>query len=253
MTFLDAKSYLESLDEREEDPEYADELLEQSGYAEFINTLNRFVKEKEIPSKLTTDLYVIDDCLEKAIKELQPKSTDTDIDALEENLLQQRHLLIEARGGIRQEVNDIFTTAASRVRDYGLDAANLLMEGCKQEEVEQELEKYIRSAEDEIERCQEDAKTVIDARLNKMGQKLEEIENSEFSQKLKSRLSGKFEGLPDGIKQIVSNVSSVAQRAGKTVLENSYKAGVEGGLKLTNFSGSTVHQMVCHRYSGKMY
>ena len=244
LTFLDAKSYLESLDEREEDPEYADELLEQSGYAEFINTLNRFVKEKEIPSKLTTDLYVIDDCLERAIKELQPKSTDTDIDALEENLLQQRHLLIEARGGIRQEVNDIFTTAASRVRDYGLDAANLLMEGCKQEEVEQELEKYIRSAEDEIERCQEDAKTVIDARLNKMGQKLEEIENSEFSQKLKSRLSGKFEGLPDGIKQIVSNVSSVAQRAGKTVLENSYKAGVEGGLKLTNFSGSTVHQMV---------
>lgn len=244
LSFLDANSYLESLKERADDPEYADELLEQSGYAEFIETLNQFVKEKELPAKLTTDLYVIDDCLERAIKELQPKSADADIDALEENLLQQRHLLIEARGRIQQEAKDIFTSAAAKVRDYGLDAANLLIEGCKQEDVEQELQKYVRNAEDEIERCQEEAKVVIDTRLNEMGRQLENIENSEFSKKLKSRLNGKFEGLPEGVRRIISNASTGVQQAGNAVLNNAYKAGVGGGLKLTNFSGSTIHQMV---------
>ena len=244
VSFLDANSYLESVKERSEDPEYADELLEQSGYTEFIETLNQFVQAKGIPSKLTTDLYIIDDCLERAIKELQPKSSDTDIDWLEENFLQQRHLLIEARGSIQQEVKDIYTTAASRIRDFGLDAANLLVEGCKQEEVEQELQKYVRRAEDEIERCQEEANTVIDARLNKMGQKLDNLENSEFSRNLKTRLSGKFDGLPEGIKRVITNASPGFQKAGQAVLNNAYKTGAEGGLKLTNFSGSTVHQMV---------
>ncbi len=211
---------------------------------EKIEILNQFVQEKEIPSKLTTELYVIDDCLERAIKALQPKSADTDIDALEESFLQQRHLLIEARGRMQQEVKDIYTTAASQIREYGLDAANLLVDGCKQEDVEEELQKYVRLADDVIEKCQGDAVEVIDARLNEMGQELEVIENSEFSRNLKTRLSGKFDGLPEGIKRIMANASPGFQKAGQAVLNNAYKAGAQGGLKLTNFSGSTIHQMV---------
>lgn len=244
LSFLDAESYLESVEERAEDPELADELAARSGYAQFIETLNRFVEEKSIPSKLTTELYVIDDRLEKAIKELQPKSSDADIDALEESFMQQRHLLIEARGRMQQEVKDIYTTAASQIRDIGLDAANLLVEGCKQDEVEDELQKSIRKAEDIIEKCQSDAVEIIDARLNEMGQQLEVIENSDFSRDLKSRLNGKFEGLPEGIKKIITNAGPDFQKAGQAVLNNAYKAGTQGGLKLTNFSGSTIHQMV---------
>lgn len=244
LSFLDAESYLESVEERAEDPELADELVARSGYAQFIDTLNRFVEAKSIPSKLTTELYVIDDRLEKAIKELQPKSTDADIDALEESFMQQRHLLIEARGRMQQEVKDIYTTAASQIRDIGLDASNLLVEGCKQDEVEDELQKSVRKAEDIIEKCQADAVEVIDARLNEMGQQMEVIENSEFSRNLKSRLSGKFERLPEGIKKIITNAGPGLQKAGQSVLNNAYKAGTQGGLKLTNFSGSTIHQMV---------
>lgn len=244
LSFLDAESYLEGVEERSEDPELADDLVARSGYAQFIDTLNRFVEEKSIPSKLTTELYVIDDRLEKGIKELQPKSSDADIDALEESFMQQRHLFIEARGRMQQEVKDIYTTAASQIRDIGLDAANLLVEGCKQDEVEDELQKSIRKAEDIIEKCQSDAVEVIDARLNEMGQQLEVIENSEFSRNLKTRLNGKFERLPEGIKKIITNAGPGFQKAGQAVLNNAYKAGAQGGLKLTNFSGSTIHQMV---------
>ena len=118
------------------------------------------------------------------------------------------------------------------------------MDGCKQEDVEQELQKYVRCAEDEIERCQKEVAVVIDARLNEIGQQLEVIENSEFSRNLKLHLSGKFDGLPEGIKRVITNVSSDLQKAGRSVLNNAYKAGAEGGLKLTNFSGSAIHKMV---------
>ena len=109
LSFLDAESYLDSIVERDSDAELADELVARSGYDDFIRTLDQFVKSKNITSKLTTDLYIIDEQLEKSIMELQPKSVDSDIDALEESLMQQRHLLIEARGRMQQEVKDIYT------------------------------------------------------------------------------------------------------------------------------------------------
>ncbi len=244
LSFLDAESYLDGISEIESDSELAEELIGRSGYEEFVDTLNRFVEAKSISSKLTTGLYLIDEQLEKAIKVLQPKSTDTDIDALEESFMQQRHLLIEARGRMKQEVKDIYTSAASKIRDIGLDSANLLVDGCKQDEVENELSKSIRQVDDIIEGCQSEAMEVIDARLNEMGQRLEVIENSEFSKNLESRLSGKFDGLPEGIQRILKNAGPGFQKAGQAVLNNAYKAGTQGGLKLTNFSGSTIHQMV---------
>ena len=87
LSFIDAQSYLDSFEEREEDPELADELLARSGYNGFIDTLNSFVAEKTLTSKLTTDLYVLDNELDKAISDLTPGSEDADIDALEENLI----------------------------------------------------------------------------------------------------------------------------------------------------------------------
>lgn len=244
LSFLDAESYLDGIAEVDSDAELAEELMGRSGYSEFIETINQFVEAKSIPSKLTTGLYVIDEKIERAIKDLQPKSSDEDIDALEESFMQQRHLLIEARGRMQQEVKDIYASAAARIRDIGLAAANLLVDGCKQDEVENELNNAIRQADDIIEACQGEAITVIDSRLNEIGQSLEVIENSEFSRNLKSRLSGKFDGLPEGIQRILSSAGPGFQKAGQAVLNNAYKAGTQGGLKLTNFSGSTIHQMV---------
>ena len=103
--FLDAESYLESVEERKEDPELADELLERSGYVDFIDTLNFFVKARSLNSKLTTKLYQMEDAIQKAMYELEPKSSDNDIDALEENFMQQRHVLSDARNRLQQEIN----------------------------------------------------------------------------------------------------------------------------------------------------
>jgi len=244
LCFLDAESYLDSLKEREDDPEIADELYERSGYAEFVETLNSFVTEKKIPAKLTTGLYVLEDALEKAVHDLEPKSNDTDIDALEENYMQQRHVLFSSRNQIQQEVKDIFTTAASEVRGIGLEAADLLVEGCSQSEVEEKLAENVRKADAITEKCQQDAIQLIETRLTEMGQALDLIEDSEFTNQLKTRLSGKFNALPENIQKIIGGAGPGLQKAGQAVVDKAYKAGVQGGMKLSNFSGSAVHDIV---------
>ena len=60
LCFLDAKSYLESIDES--DKEIADELYDRSGYEKFVETLNRFVREKGLTSKLTTKPFILPIC-----------------------------------------------------------------------------------------------------------------------------------------------------------------------------------------------
>ena len=242
LCFLDAESYLETIDE--DDPEIIHELTARSGYSNFIDTLNRFVSEKSLSSKLTTELYMLDEQLEKAIEALKPQSIDEDIDALEENYLQQRHVLIDARIRLQQEVKDIFTDAGSRIRELGLDSANLLSDGCKQNEVEFELEKYVRQADDTMDKAQQDATQVIEARLTEMGKKLDSIENSEFTKELKTRLTGKFDGLPENVKKALGSTIPGLQKLGEVVTGNAYKAGVAGGLSLSSFSGSNIHNIV---------
>jgi hypothetical protein len=244
ISFLDAESYLDGILEAENDEEFAEELIARSGYNEFLHTLNHFVATKGLSGKLTTELYMLEELLEAAIKRFQPQSVDVDIDALEESFMQQRHVLIEARGRMQQEVRDIYSSAASNIRDIGIEAANLLEGGCKQDEIEEKFEKAIRQADAIIENCQIEAIEIIDSRLNEIGQRLEAIENSEFSLNLKIRLSGKMRRLPEGIQKLLSGASAGAQKAGKAVMDGAYKAGVHGGLKLTNFSGSNMHQMV---------
>jgi len=244
LCFLDAKSYFESLEERASNPEFADNLLTCSGYTDFVETLNHFVEEKSIPSKLTTGLYLLEEQLQKTIHLLEPKSSDTDINALEENYMQQRHVLIEARSRLQQEVKDIFTSATAAIRNIGLDSANLLFEGCKQDEVELELANFIHRADDIIERCQQDAKQTITSRLYEIGHALEVIENSDFTKELKARLSGKFGGLQDNIKKILNSAAPGMKKASQAVINNAYKTGSQGGLKLSNFSGTTVHNLV---------
>ncbi len=242
--FLDAESYLDSLKERNSDPEFADELYKRSGYENFINTLNDFVKEKGISSKLTTRLYLISDELEAKIKNLQPKSEDSDIDALEEHLEQQRSILSERKNTIQQQIEDIYTNAASSIRNLGLDAANLLTEGCKQSEVEALLDKKIKEVEAVSEECEKNATLALKNGFDDIDSRLEEFVNSDFSKKLTASLSGKFDQLPDKVKKILGTIGFDAKNIGTQIMNNAYNAASNGGLKLTNFSGSAVHNMV---------
>ena len=244
LCFLDAESYLDSLTERESDPELADELLERSGYGEFIETLNAFVKEKSLPSKITTVLYLLDERLQKAIRETEPHDDDEDVAALEEHYLQQRHIYFSTRAQLQQEISALFTSSTAKIRGLGLDAANLLVAGCNQEDVEMQLADLVRQVEQITVQCQREAEKLVDDRLTEMGQHLEDSERTEFAQNLKARLTGRFETLPENVKKMLIGAGPGLQKVGQAVADKAYKAGVNSGLKLTNFSGSTIHDWI---------
>lgn len=242
--FLDAKSYLDSENEKETDPEEADELRECSGYDQFIDILNTFVTNKGLSSKVTTALYLLDEQLETAIHELEPQNEDEDVAALEEHYLQQRHVIISARSQMQQEISDLYTSASAKIRDLGLEAANLLVEGCKAEEVEMQLSNLAREVENITDQCQRDADQLVENRLSEMGQHLEDNEKSEFTQQLNARLTDRFDTLPANLQKLLVGAGPGMQKAGQVVADKAYKTGVTGGLKLTNFSGSTVHNLI---------
>lgn len=243
-SFIDAKSYLQSVSMKDSNATLAETLVKRSGYNSFIDTLNQFVAEKGVLSKLTTKLYTIDHYLEKKIEELQPEISDPDLAAYEESLIQQRHLLIEARGRISQEVKDVYTIAAAHVKDIGLETSELMSEGCIQEDVEKGIKDAVNNADDIIENCQQDALKKLEERLNELGIKFENIENSEFSQKLKAKLIDKYSELPANVQAALFTATPQLQKVGQAVVEKAFVPGAQGGMKLANFSGSSVHQLV---------
>ena len=242
LSFVDAESFLASVDV--DDKELSVELKQRSGYEDFINTLNAFVHSKSIGSRLTTTLYEIDAKLEECIEDLQPKSEFSDIDALEENFMQQRHELFDSRNRLQQEIRDIFANGAMKLRALGMESAGLITETCKQDEVEHKLEVAVNDANEIIDACQDNAIQVFETRMNEIGQAIEAIEHSEFSQKLIASLEDNFDKLPDNVKSILQNAGGVAQQAGEKLVQNAYKGGVQGGLKLANFSGGNAHNLI---------
>lgn len=233
LSFLDAQSYLDSLEEREEDPELADELLERSGYNEFIETLNLYVAEKALSSKLTTDLYVLDNELDKAITELTPGSEDADIDALEENLKQQRHMLIDARSRMQREVQDIFADSSAKIKDLGLDAAALVDAGIAKEDLEEKIAQYGKSAEEIMEKARIQADDHVHECFLELGQSFVDMESTEFNQNLKIRLVDKYDNLPDTVKKVFVTATDL-EKKGDILVGTIVKSGIPEMLSLTD-------------------
>ncbi len=239
LSFLDAQSYLDSLEEREEDPELADELLQRSGYEGFIETLNQFVEEKALSSKLTTDLYVLDNVLDKAIAELTPGSVDADIDALEENLKQQRHFLVDARTRLQREVNDIFTDASSRIREIGIDAASVVDSNLSNAELEERIGQYSKQAETIVNETREKADEYVHQGFIELGQSFVDMDSTEFNQQLKIRLVDKYDNLPDSIKKVFVTATDLEKQS-DIIVGTFVKSGFPEMLSLTDASVKTL-------------
>lgn len=241
ISFVSAESYIDSF--TEEDEEIAEELLERSGYNRFIETLNKFIQEKNIPARLTTTLYKIDEVLQDAIKQLQPSSGDSDIDALEERYLQERHILADNRRRIEQSVENIYTEATANIRNEGIKASNLIVSDAKEDEVQEGLEKATQKVDSIAKQCEFDVQEKIKNLVGECDSELGQLNNSEFSKKLDIRLLEKKDSLPPQIKKFLK--SDALNNAGKFVAENANRPGVAtNATNLASFSESTVHSAV---------
>lgn len=245
LCFLDSEAYLESMEERTDDPEYADELLAESGYPQFIETINDFIKQKKVASKLTTDLYQIDKLLDEEIVASEKEFNKDKFSAEEEYLHQLRYELITGRDRLKHEIKDLYSNSAIKIRQLGQEAANLLVEGCKQDEVEFRWEKQIDEANRIIDTCQTQAIVILEEGLKELNSTIEKISNSEFAMELEKENLEDLAPASDDARNLFSDAGQQAQNIKDTVVQHTHKPGAPvASLRLSDISGSKIHDLV---------
>ena len=237
--FVDAESYIDSL--MEEDIEIAEELRTRSNYDGLVSTINNFVKERSISSRLTTTLYKIYNVLQKAIIQFQPSSGDDDIDALEEHLLQERRILFSTQWRINQQVKIIYKEASTSIRDKGREIANSIYDYSNEEDANNAIETAYNEVEKISATCVDNVISELEKLSSDCKAELDEFYKTDFSKNLRFRLNEKYkEGNPLVERIFKSDV--LAQGSNKIVSNTIGTNAAASGLKV--FTGSNIHQMV---------
>ena len=242
LCFLDAKSYFDGIAKKEVSPERAERLINRSGCAEFVDMINSFVAEKGYSSRLTTELYQIEDVLQRAIDALELKSENEDLNALEENYIQQRYKLSDARNRLRSEIRRSFSDTSCKIREIGRDAADLVNSGENVKEVETKLNQKIEEANGAAADCQLQAQETLRMGLSDVEHDITEVDNSAFTMRLKSRLENNIGTLPENIRDMLVNAGGFVKDVGDFLVQNAVNP--EGGIKLACYSGTKVHKAV---------
>lgn len=237
--FVDAESYIDSLSE--DDPDIATELKERSNYDQLVETLNEFVADKGISSRLTTVLYKLFDILQGAIPHFQSSTGDDDVDAVEEHMLRERYIISQTSWRIESAVKAIYESAASEIRDKGRSVANDIYDCSDESAAEAMLEKAYSDVNEISSRCKKDVVAKIEELATDCQAQLDEFYNSDFSNTLRFRLGKRKDGGNAIINQILKT-DWIAQGSSKIIANTTGANAVANGLKA--FSGSNAHEWV---------
>lgn len=237
--FVDAKSYLDSLNEEDQDIAFI--LKERSNYDQLVDTLNRFVADRGISSRLTTVLYKLFDILQDALPNFQSSTGDEDIDAVEEHLLRERHIISQSSWRIETAVKSVYESTASEIRDKGRTIANEIFDCREKAEADLMLEKACADVEELTSICEKKVIEKIEELTSDCQMQLDDFYNSEFSSSLRIKLDKRKDGSNAFLNQIIKSdwLSKVSFRivSGTTGAD----AAATG---LRAFSGSKVHELV---------
>lgn len=237
--FVDAESYLDSLSEKDE--EIAEELRMRSNYHTLITTLNAFVQEKGILSRMTTVLYRLIEILQKALDKYQPSTGDRDIDALEEHLLQERHIILSTQWRIESAIKAIYEASASQIREKGREMANTIYDYDNELDANDAIEDAYKEVDRIVSACVDDVVQRITELSEDCIIQLDEFYKSDFSKTLHFRLESKREKGNPFIEHIFKS-DLLSQGSNKIINNTVGTNATANGLKA--FSGSNVHQMV---------
>ena len=237
--FVDAESYIDSLSE--DDPDIAEGLKERSNYDQLVETLNEFVADKGISSRLTTVLYKLFDILQDAIPHFQSSTGDDDVDAVEEHMLRERNIISQASWRIESAVKAIYESAASEIRDKGRSIANDIYDCSDESAAEAMLEKAYSDVNEISSKCEKDVVAKIEELTTDCQAQLDDFYNSDFSNTLRFRLGKRKEGGNAIINQILKT-DWIAQGSSKIIANTTGVNAAANGLKA--FSGSNAHKWV---------
>jgi len=244
VTFTDIKAALES--KTKTDEKIARILWKKSGFDQFIQELNSFVRKKGLSSRYTTALYGLEQILLEA---LASESTgDPDADALEELLLQRRRALLDAKNRIIQAVEGEVQPVCAKIRQEGRRIAEMIHASADFETVNQEIQAAQELAQSLVEQLDEALQLTIDKHLEALGDRFSDIVNSELAKELSSCLDRlKQASISSESMETIKKAPEISSKLGAFLVRNSFmpKAGtLEGLFKLDQYSGTATHSAV---------
>lgn len=249
VSFIDAEAALESAGEA--DTDVARILRKKSGFQAFLDEFNGFVRDKGLAGRYTTALYTIEQVLQEA---LAAESTgDTDIDGLEELLLQQRRALVETQAQIPRSVENRVQQTSSSIRRDGRGVADLIHGGSDPKEIDAKLKEAQGRVQERADDLAELVQDTVEQHMNSLAERVNQIAESELAKELLPRLVARMEVeladldvAPETLAK-ARKVSDVTRQLGQFLIKNSFNptASTFAGLfKLNQYSGTATHSAV---------
>lgn len=248
VTFIDAKDYIEALEETDEQDRK--DLIILSNFSDFVQRLNSFIKEKGITGRLIAKINIIDTYLNRILNEI---STDDDRKKIQELLMRKRFLVEESRKNmdrkIDREVQNLHTGIINISNEFisKITSSN-----------SSDITGEFDDTKDKVDRLCGDAGTniedIVDLELDELIKKINALEDSpiykellndfskdiDFNVNLKQQQDlGKLKKAPDALKD-VGKFLGIAGDGFKNWCINAESVGK--GLKA--FAGSDAHKFV---------
>ncbi len=245
LSFVDAEAALEA--RAEQDEEFSRILLKRSGFDDFFNSFNTFVKEKGLAARYTTSLYTLEQVLQEALA--AESSDDVGVDALQELLIQQRRVLVNGKARLSQAAESQIQQTINKIQEEGRQAANLIRGDADTEAVNQKLtvaQEYVEKQADELSGLIQDT---MKENFGDLAKLVGQIAESELAKELLSRLRERVQDL-DIDPEMSSNmkqVGDVTRRLGEFLVEKSFTpttSTLSGLFKLNQYSGTVTHSTV---------
>lgn len=251
LTFIDAKDYIEGLDE--ENSEDAAELIELSNFEEFIHNLNSFIFEKGYQGRLLSPATLIQTHIDEIINVLT--TDDQDVLKLQELLRQKKFIVSESRKRIEKLFDSEVNTLESDILSKSTMFISKIAVDLDQNEIEGDGKLLTMEIDTLCEKTSHILDEAIVKELNRLLGELDQLGNSvlmnnvmkrievnlDFNIKVKdSRINENAKKIPE----IANSIGMFMDVSGDSLVkwvQNAEKAG-EKGLKI--FSGSDGHKTI---------
>ena len=185
LSFIDTTSFFDSLEES--DPQFKQDLFNDSGHDQFVENLNRFVADKGILQKINLPLNMMSGAIHLAIGGVSSEEKE-DISEFIKTMRKRRTIILDAQSECRDEINGLiseYKTTMERVNRETVEKAI-------PSESEDEFNKKIKSAQDEFKKFAEECARKISDCVKNFATKLEldlkTYESSTFVQQVNQNL-----------------------------------------------------------------
>lgn len=239
-SFVSADYYNDAMEETDE--EIKNELLLDSGYAELVDNINAFVKEKGVTAKLAQPLYDLNHFL--ADIGADEKSFES-LDKKEELCKRTKRVYDTEKEDALQAIQNEMMDMQSELVNIGVQTANdIVGSGMSESDARQELESASGKAAASVNTCAARVEKILETMVKNAGLGLDEIGHSSLAKDvLQTDLPQGW--MDDGEKS--ANYSELADRlskAGNFIVNRALKDGATKvfGSNLGSFSRTGVHE-----------